>query len=102
MPIRMKLDLFGNGPVWKHEKAHRGYTNQEVYANFEMGEGTDGIICPLSDILRDQRWKLLGHIIRRPRDHPQHQATFATRTFMPQQVNKEGWDAQERRAYVKP
>ena len=27
-------------------------------------------------------------IIRRPRDHPQHQATFATRIFLPQQVEQ--------------
>ena len=40
----------------------------------------------ISDILRDKRRKLLGHIIRRPRDHPQHEATFATRTPQPRQV----------------
>ena len=34
----------------------------------------------------EKRLKLLGHIIRRPRDHPQHQATFATRNLLPQQV----------------
>ena len=67
----------------------RTNTNQaEVYkrTNLEMGEGEDGIILPLSDILRDKRRKLLGHIIRKPRDHPQHQATFAARTLLPQQV----------------
>jgi len=64
----------------------RTNTNQEYRrANLEMGEGANGIIRPSSDILRDKRRKLLGHIIRRPRD-PQHQATFATRTLLPQQV----------------
>ena len=66
----------------------RANTNHEVYrrANLEMGLGAEEIIRPLSDVLQEKRLKLLGHIIRRTRDHPQHQATFATRIFLSQQV----------------
>ena len=66
----------------------RANTNHEVYrrANLEMGLGAEEIIRPLSDVLQEKRRKVLGHIIRRRRDHPQHQATFATRNLLPQQV----------------
>jgi len=55
-------------------------------ANLEMGLGAEEIIHPLSAVLQEKRRNVLGHIIRRPRDHPQHQATFATRNLLPQQV----------------
>ena len=66
----------------------RANTNHEVYrrANLEMGLGAEEIIRPLSEVLQEKRRKVLGHIIRRPRDHPQHQATFPTRNLLPQQV----------------
>ena len=68
----------------------RTNTNHEVYrrANLEMGRGAEEIIRPPSDVLQEKRRKVLGHIIRRPRDHPQHQATFATRNLLPQQVEQ--------------
>ena len=45
-------------------------------------------IRPLSQVLQEKRIKLLGHIIRRPREHPQHQTTFYTRSLIPGTVDK--------------
>ena len=99
-----KLDTFqlkGLRKIWKMSTTHidRTNTNHEVYrrANLEMGRGAEEIIRPLSDVLHEKRRKVLGHIIRRPRDHPQHQATFATIFFCHNKLNKEGWGALERR-----
>ena len=90
-----KLDTFQLKGLRKILKMSTTYidrtnTNHEVYrrANLEMGRGAEEIIRPLSDVLQEKRRKVLGHIIRRPRDHPQHQATFATRNLLPQQVEQ--------------
>ena len=90
-----KLDTFQLKGLRKILKMSTTYidrtnTNHEVYrrANLEMGRGAEEIIRPLRDVLQEKRRKVLGHIIRRPRDHPQHQATFATRNLLPQQVEQ--------------
>ena len=49
---------------------------------------TDNAIRPLSHVLQEKRIKLLGHIVRRPREHPQHQTTFCTRSLIPRTVDK--------------
>lgn len=68
----------------------RANTNEEVFrrANAAMSDGHHGYIRPLSEVLQEKRKKLLGHIIRRPRDHPQHQTTFATRTLIPRTTER--------------
>ena len=79
-------------------------TNHEVYrrANLEMGLGAEEIILPLSDVPQEKRRKVLGHIIRRPRDHPQHQATFAIQEiFCHNKLNTEVWVSLERRGRMK-
>ena len=88
-----KLDTFqlkGFRKILKMSTTYinRANTNHEVYrrANLEMGLGAEEIIPPLSGVLQEKQRKVLGHIIRRPRDHPQHQATFATRNLLPQQI----------------
>ena len=77
-----KLDTFQLNGLRKILHMHTTYidranTNNEVYrrANLEMGSGpgAEEIIRPLCDI-------------RRTLNHPQHQATFATRNLSPQQV----------------
>ena len=40
-------------------------------------------IRPLTEILETNRLKLLGHVLRRPRSHPQHQVTFASYLALP-------------------
>ena len=68
----------------------RANTNEEVFrrANAAISEGHHKYIRPLSEVLKEKRRKLLGHIIRRPHDHPQHQATFATRTLIPRTTER--------------
>ena len=38
---------------------------------------------PLTEVLETKRLKLLGHILRRPRAHPQQQVTFASSLALP-------------------
>ena len=68
----------------------RANTNEEVFrrANEAIGSAQNRHIRPLSEVLQEKRKKLLGHIIRRSRDHPQHQVTFATRTLIPRTTEK--------------
>ena len=65
-------------------------TNEEVYrrANVEARTDRENTIRPLSQVLQEKRIKLLGHIVRRPREHPQHQTTFYTRSLIPRTVDK--------------
>ena len=69
---------------------NRANTNEEVYrrANAEARTERENPILPLSQVLREKRIKLLGHILRRPREHPQHQITFWTRSLIPRTVDK--------------
>ena len=46
-------------------------------------------IKPLTEILEDRRLKLLGHVLRRDRQHPLHQAAFSTRSALPREPNTE-------------
>ena len=69
---------------------NRANTNEEVYrrANAEARTAGENHIRPLSQVLQEKRIKLLGHIIRRPREHPQRQTTFCTRSLIPRTVDK--------------
>ena len=69
---------------------NRANTNEEVYrrANAKARTDRENPIRPLSQVLQEKRIKLLGHIIRRPREHPQHQTTFYTRSLIPRTVGK--------------
>ena len=103
-----KLDTFQLKGLRKILHMHKTYieranTNNEVYrrANLEMGPGAEEIIRPLSDILQEKRRKVLGHIIRRTRNHQQHQATFAAKIFCRNKLKIEGWVAQERSGHMK-
>ena len=78
----------------------RANANQEVYrrANEAMGVDTNvpnfqRKFRPLSAVLYDKRFELLGHITRRPRHHPRHQVTFATNSL--EQSTAEGWEDQD-------
>ena len=69
----------------------RHNTNEYVYrrANEELGApafGRDRKIKPLTEILEDKKIKMLGHILRRERRHPLHQATFATPSALPRET----------------
>ena len=67
---------------------NRENTNEEVYRRANAEARTDNAIRPLSQVLQEKRIKLLGHIVRRPREHPQHQMTFYTRSLIPRTVDK--------------
>ena len=43
-------------------------------------------IKPLTEILEDGKLKLLGHVLRRGRQHPLHQAAFPTRSAPPRET----------------
>ena len=63
-------------------------TNTYVYkrANEELNsptEGPDRRIKPLTEMFELRKLKLLGHVLRRNRQHPQHQVTFATQSALP-------------------
>ena len=67
---------------------NRNNTNEFVFqkANEAVGSPHDGPlrkIIPLTEVLETKRLKLLGHILRRPRAHPQHQVTFASSLALP-------------------
>ena len=40
----------------------------------------------LTEILEDRKLKLLGHVLRRDRQHPLHQAAFSTRSALPRET----------------
>ena len=66
----------------------RNNSNEFVYhrANEVVGAPSQGPlrkIRPLTEILETKRLKLLGHVLRRPRSHPQHQVTFASYLALP-------------------
>ena len=96
-----KLDTFqlkGLRKIMKMSKTYidRTNTNHEVYrrANLEMGLGAEEIIRPLSDVLQEKRRKVLGHIIRRPRDHPQqveHRKVGRPRAAWTYETMKDCW-----------
>ena len=67
---------------------NRENTNEEVYRRANAKARTDNAIRPLSQVLKEKRIKLLGHIVRRPGEHPQHQITFYTRSLIPRTVDK--------------
>ena len=57
------------------------HTNEFVYqqANDALEAPSEGPLRktePLTEILEEKRLKLLGHVLRRQRSHPQHQVTF--------------------------
>ena len=69
----------------------RNNTNEYIYkrANQEINAPTDGPnrkIKPLTEILEGRKLKMLGHIMRRPRQNPLHQATFATASAIPKEA----------------
>ena len=43
-------------------------------------------IKPLTEILEDRKLKLLGHVLRRDRQHGLHQAAFSTRSALPRET----------------
>lgn len=49
--------------------------------------GPDRKIKPLTEIFPSKRLKLLGHVLRRERQHPLHQVTFASNSAMPRIPN---------------
>jgi hypothetical protein len=66
-------------------------TNHIVYekANEAVGSVTSGEerkIKPLTETLEKRKIKLLGHILRREREHPQHQITFSNNNALPRET----------------
>ena len=64
----------------------RNNSNEFVYQHEVVGAPSQGPlrkIRPLTEILETKRLKLLGHVLRRPRSHPQHQVTFASYLALP-------------------
>ena len=59
----------------------RENSNERVFqlAN-DIAKSTEDFpkIRPLTEILVDKKSRLLGHVIRRPRQHPMHQVSFST------------------------
>ena len=69
----------------------RNNSNEYVYrrANETINapsEGPGRQIKPLTEILEDRKLKLLGHVLRRDRQHPLHQAAFSTRSALPREI----------------
>lgn len=65
-------------------------TNTYVYkrANEKLNaptKGPDRRIKPLTEVLELKKLKLLGHVLRRNRQQPQHQVSFATRSALPRE-----------------
>ena len=91
------LDTFQLKGLRKILKLHttfinRANTNEFVFqkANEAVGStsvGPNRKIKPLTEILASKRLKLLGHVLRRERRHPLHQATFASNRAMPRTPN---------------
>ena len=70
---------------------NRSNTNEYVYkrANEVTNAPSTGIhrkIKPLTEVLGERRLKLLGHVLRRDRQHPLHQAAFKTQSAVPREI----------------
>ena len=68
-------------------------TNEYVYrrANEVLNSPTEGNgrkIKPLTEVLDDRRLKLLGHVLRREREHPLHQAAFKMQSALPRETKQ--------------
>ena len=71
----------------------RQNTNEYVYrrANEVLNSPTEGNgrkIKPLTEVLEERRLKLLGHVLRREREHPLHQAAFKTQSALPRETEQ--------------
>ena len=69
----------------------RENTNELVYstANEALNAPTAGPfrkVKPMTEKLEERKLKLLGHVLRRERQHPQHQVTFSTTSAMPRET----------------
>ena len=69
----------------------RQNTNQYVYrrANEVLNAPTEGDgqkIKPLTEVLEQQRLKLLGHVLRRERQHPMHLSAFKMQSAVPRET----------------
>ena len=72
----------------------RENTNELVYstaneANETLNAPTAGPfrkVKPMTEKLEEKKLKLLGHVLRRERQHPQHQVTFSTTSAMPRET----------------
>jgi len=67
-------------------------TNEYVYqcANKIVNGAIDGPtrkIKLLTKILEERKLRLLGHVLRRDRQHPLHQTTFSTTSAVPRETN---------------
>ena len=72
---------------------NRSNTNEYVYkrANEVTNAPSAGIhrkIKPLTEVLGERRLKLLGHVLRRDRQHPLHQAAFKTQSAVPRETEQ--------------
>ena len=72
---------------------NRSNTNEYVYkrANEVTNAPSAGIhrkIKPLTEALGERRLKLLGHVLRRDRQHPLHQAAFKTQSALPRETEQ--------------
>lgn len=70
----------------------RRNTNEYVYqrANEIVNGAIDGPtrkIKPLTEILEERKLRLLGHVLRRERQHPLHQTTCSTTSAVPRETN---------------
>ena len=63
----------------------RQNTNEYVYRR--ANEIANGAIKPLTEILAERKMRLLGHVLRRERQHPLHQSTFSTSSAIPRETN---------------
>ena len=71
----------------------RQNTNEYVYrrANEIVNAPTEGDgrkIRPLTEVLEQRHLKLLGHVLRRDRQHPMHQAAFKTQYAIPRETEQ--------------
>ena len=90
------LNTFQLKGLRKILKLHTTYiqrhnTNEYVYrrANETLKAPTTGFdrkIKPLTEILEEKKLKLLGHILRRDRNHPLHQTIFSTTPALPRET----------------
>ena len=63
----------------------RQNTNEYVYRR--ANEIANGAIKPFAEILAERKMRLLGHVLRRERQHPLHQSTFSTSSAIPRETN---------------
>ena len=69
----------------------RQNTHEYVYrrANEVLNAPADGDgrkIKPLTEVLEQRRFKLLGHVLRRERQRPMHQSAFKTQSAIPRET----------------